>query len=48
MDEGRPIRLGLRHNAAQVTLLLAVNGLVGGMVASSRPPSPCWQHARST
>jgi len=32
MTTRRPVRLGLRENAAQFTLLVAVNALVGGMV----------------
>ena len=31
----RPIRLGLRQNAAQFTLLVAVNALVGGMLGQA-------------
>ena len=29
---GRPLSLGLRHNAAQFSLLVVVNALVGGML----------------
>jgi MFS family permease len=31
-----PMRLGLRANAAQFTLLVAVNALVGGLLGSER------------
>ena len=37
---GRPIRLGLRVNAAQFTLLVAVNALVGGMLGQERTVLP--------
>ncbi|SFK78370.1 MFS transporter [Geodermatophilus ruber] len=37
---GRPIRLGLRQNAAQFTLLVAVNALVGGMLGQERTVLP--------
>src|SRR5664280_2415626 len=37
---GRPIRLGLRANAAQFTLLVAVNALVGGMLGQERTVLP--------
>ena len=36
----RPIRLGLRANAAQFTLLVAVNALVGGMIGQERTVLP--------
>ena len=36
----RPIRLGLRENAAQFTLLVAVNALVGGMVGQQQAVLP--------
>jgi MFS family permease len=32
----RPVRLGLRANAAQFALLVAVNALVGGLLGSER------------
>lgn len=35
-----PIRLGLRENAAQFTLLVAVNALVGGMVGQQQAVLP--------
>ena len=31
-DDTRHIRLGLRENAAQFSLLVGVNALVGGMI----------------
>ena len=31
-----PIRLGLRENLAQFSLLVAVNALVGGMIGQER------------
>jgi hypothetical protein len=34
------IRLGLRANAAQFTLLVAVNALVGGMLGQERTVLP--------
>jgi MFS family permease len=37
---GRPLRLGLRHNAAQFSLLVAVNALVGGMLGQERTVLP--------
>ena len=37
---GRPIELGLRQNAAQFTLLVAVNALVGGMLGQERTVLP--------
>ncbi|GAA4288082.1 MFS transporter [Georgenia daeguensis] len=36
----RPVRLGLRANAAQFTLLVAVNALVGGMLGQERTVLP--------
>ena len=36
----RPLRLGLRANIAQFALLVAVNGLVGGMVGQERTVLP--------
>jgi MFS family permease len=36
----RPVRLGLRENAAQFTLLVAVNALVGGMLGQERTVLP--------
>ncbi|WP_144127951.1 MFS transporter [Catellatospora sichuanensis] len=36
----RPIRLGLRENLAQFTLLVAVNALVGGMIGQERTVLP--------
>jgi MFS family permease len=38
--EGRHIRLGLRQNAAQFTLLVVVNALVGGMLGQERTVLP--------
>ena len=38
--DGRPLRLGLRANAAQFTLLVAVNALVGGMLGQERTVLP--------
>jgi MFS family permease len=37
---GRPVRLGLRANAAQFALLVAVNALVGGMLGQERTVLP--------
>ena len=37
---GRRIELGLRHNAAQFTLLVVVNALVGGMLGQERTALP--------
>jgi MFS family permease len=37
---GRPIELGLRQNAAQFTLLVVVNALVGGMLGQERTVLP--------
>jgi MFS family permease len=36
----RPVRLGLRQNAGQFTLLVAVNALVGGMLGQERTVLP--------
>jgi MFS family permease len=36
----RPVRLGLRDNAAQFTLLVGVNALVGGMIGQERTVLP--------
>ncbi|MDP9482718.1 MAG: MFS transporter, partial [Chloroflexota bacterium] len=38
--QGRPVRLGLRANLGQFTLLVAVNALVGGMVGQERTVLP--------
>ncbi|SEI15192.1 MULTISPECIES: MFS transporter [unclassified Leifsonia] len=40
MTASRPIRLGLRENAAQFILLVAVNALVGGMVGQQQTILP--------
>lgn len=40
MTTSRPIRLGLRENAAQFILLVAVNALVGGMVGQQQTILP--------
>ncbi|MFG2025950.1 hypothetical protein [Streptomyces sp. NPDC048825] len=47
LEQGRPptataggIRLGLRANLAQFTLLVAVNALVGGMLGQERTVLP--------
>ncbi len=40
MTPDRPLRLGLRPNLAQFTLLIAVNALVGGMVGQERTVLP--------
>jgi MFS family permease len=37
---GRPLRLGLRQNVAQFSLLVAVNALVGGMLGQERTVLP--------
>jgi MFS family permease len=37
---GRPVRLGLRANLAQFSLLVAVNALVGGMLGQERTVVP--------
>jgi MFS family permease len=37
---GKPIRLGLRENLAQFSLLVAVNALVGGMIGQERTVLP--------
>jgi MFS family permease len=39
-NQHRPIRLGLRENAAQFVLLVAVNALVGGMVGQQQTVLP--------
>jgi MFS family permease len=39
-DKGRHIELGLRQNAAQFTLLVVVNALVGGMLGQERTVLP--------
>src|SRR5687768_7961610 len=39
-SERAPIRLGLRENLAQFSLLVAVNALVGGMVGQERTVVP--------
>lgn len=36
----RPIRLGLRANAVQCTILVAINALVGGMVGQQQTSLP--------
>ena len=43
----RPIRLGLRQNAAQFTLLVVVNALVGGMLGQGAPFYRCWPNPSS-
>ncbi len=40
MRPGSPVRLGLRENAAQFTLLVAVNALVGAMIGLERSTLP--------
>lgn len=40
----RPVRLGLRHNAAQFGLLVVVNALVGGTVGQERTVVPLLAH----
>ena len=40
MTESRPVELGLRANAAQFALLVAVNALVGGMLGQERTVLP--------
>lgn len=40
MARPRPVQLGLRQNAAQFTLLVAVNALVGGMVGQQQTTLP--------
>ncbi|WP_034721128.1 MULTISPECIES: MFS transporter [Actinomycetes] len=40
MPEKMPLRLGLRANAAQFTLLVAINALVGGMVGQQQTVLP--------
>jgi MFS family permease len=39
-EGARPIRLGLRENLAQFSLLVAVNALVGGMIGQERTVLP--------
>lgn len=39
-DRSRPVRLGLRANLAQFSLLVAVNALVGGMLGQERTVLP--------
>jgi MFS family permease len=39
-DRNRPVRLGLRVNLAQFSLLVAVNALVGGMLGQERTVLP--------
>lgn len=39
-DGARPLQLGLRQNAAQFTLLVVVNALVGGMLGQERTVLP--------
>jgi MFS family permease len=39
-DHSRPVRLGLRANLAQFSLLVAVNALVGGMLGQERTVLP--------
>ncbi|MBT4439040.1 MAG: MFS transporter, partial [Gemmatimonadales bacterium] len=40
MASARPIRLGLRENLPQFTLLVGVNALVGGMIGQERTVLP--------
>jgi MFS family permease len=40
MSRGAPVRLGLRENAGQFGLLVAINALVGGMVGLERSVLP--------
>lgn len=42
---GRPIRLGLRANLAQFSLLVGVNALVGGMLGEERTVLPLLAHS---
>jgi MFS family permease len=42
--QDRPVRLGLRENAAQFSLLVAVNALVGGMLGQERTVLPLLAH----
>ena len=45
----RALRLGLRENLAQFSLLVAVNALVGAMVGLERSTLPCplaWRSGR--
>ena len=39
-ERGRPIRLGLRENLAQFSLLVGINALVGGMIGQERTVLP--------
>ncbi len=41
----RPVRLGLRENLPQFTLLVAVNALVGGMLGQERTVVPLLAHS---
>ncbi len=47
-DRAQPIRLGLRENLAQFSLLVAVNTLVGGMIGQERTVLPLLATERST
>jgi MFS family permease len=40
MTDSRPVRLGLRENLAQFSLLVGVNALVGGMIGQERTVMP--------
>jgi MFS family permease len=40
LESGRPVRLGLRDNLAQFSLLVGVNALVGGMIGQERTVLP--------
>ena len=40
MTTNRPVRLGLRENLAQFSLLVGVNALVGGMIGQERTVLP--------
>ena len=40
MNDSRPIRLGLRENLAQFSLLVGINALVGGMIGQERTVLP--------
>ena len=44
---GRPLRLGLRANAAQFALLVLVNLFVGGMVGLERTVTRWWARSSS-
>src|SRR4249920_1678452 len=39
-ENAKPIRLGLRENLAQFSLLVGVNALVGGMIGQERTVLP--------